>query len=383
MKQFFTLSISFLFIFLLNNCKLPDYYIKRDKPEAGFRFASRRLGGTRQNTKVLKTLEYGFRTANERDIAQVKLLKENNDLDSWKKVHAINIKLLKRQQAIEDKLPLVSKDGYRPIIKLHPVEEWEQESFDKVAELYLKEIRKNIKIAETGKKLYARKAYRLLDQLKYDHGWTSPLETVLGDSAMMLGTAYYLLKLENANGYNRENDLLIWLDKKGFETKNKWKKIHRFPHDNIDYDFDVTLEMLGTYVSGNNRSTSCTHYEKEIQVGKKTVTDTSGKVTYEPIYEEVHATVTEVELSKNARAEAYISVVDRRTGRVLVKYKSCGSDSFSDEYCTYTGDARALDFCCSGGGFDSFPSDWSMLRDCAADLRWSLLRQVKKIDVLE
>ena len=380
MKQLYAIFLFAFLLFFLSKCRSPEYYIKHEKPDEAFRFAIKRVKGKKQKTKHLQTLEYGYNVANERDIALVNNYKQNDDLNSWKKIHYLNQLLLFRQEKLEPYLPLVSEEGYRPYFKSNPVKEWEDESFWKVTELYLKEIRNLLVLAEKGEKLQARKANLYLHKLVSEHGYDAPELSILEDSTYMLGTTYFLMDIYGLHGNWRSNEIINWVMGNGFSLKNKWKEIHLTPYNEINYDFVVEVKITSEYVSGDNVSSSCRRYSKEIEVGKKEIKDTSGNVTYEPIFETVHATVQEFDLSKSANIQADLIISNPKTGQTILTKRICGTDSFSDSYCVISGDARATDKCCSGRG-DSFPSDKYMLKCSANSLRYSVLRYLKRVDV--
>ncbi|MEZ4932673.1 MAG: hypothetical protein R2788_11200 [Saprospiraceae bacterium] len=382
MKQYFTLFfLLFTTIFFLQ-CRLPTYYIKRDNPEAAFRFAANRLKGKKQKTKHLQTLEYGYNTSYERDIALINKLKNKKDLNSWKSIHYINQQLLARQEKVEQLLPLASEEGFRPYIPLYPVREWEEESFWKVTDLYLTEIRNLLNGAKRGQKLKARKANDYLFQLNKQHGYDGPELIGLEDSTYVLGTAYFFIDIYSSSHSNNLFQIIDWISENDFYQKNKWKEIHTFRNEYINYDFAVELNVMNYYVSGDQISSSCQSYSKEIEVGKKEVKDTSGKVTYEPIYQTIQATVQEFNLSKNASINADLRVIDLKTGGIIWRNRIYGSDSFSDSYCQISGDCRATTVTCSSF-HQSFPNDESMLKNCATGIRRNVLSVLKKIDVVE
>ena len=97
MKQFYLMFAFLVFAFFFQ-CRLPDYYIKNEKPDAAFHFASKKLDNKKQKTKHLQTLEYGFNATNERDIALIEELKKNHDLRAWKRIHYINQEMLARHE---------------------------------------------------------------------------------------------------------------------------------------------------------------------------------------------------------------------------------------------------------------------------------------------
>ena len=280
-------------------------------------------------------------------------------------------------------LPVASEEGYRPHFKLYPAREWEEESFWKVTDLYFEKINEQLRQAKNGKKLKARQANQLLYQLTNEHGYDGPEIPMLMDSTCILGTAFFYLNMyAEPHVWNKEA-VLDWLcSHRYFFKKSPWKIIHTLPEKEIKYDFSVELKINEVYVSPDNFSNSSRCYEKEIEVGKREIKDTSGNVTYEPIFEKVRATITTYELNKKASINAELTVYDLVNGIVVLRKNICGVDRFCDSYCAVRGDERAVDKSCSCI-IPSFPSGQYMLKNSADNLARQILGKVKKIDVLE
>lgn len=378
------LIFAFLILtFCFSNCKFPDYYIKNNKPDAAFKMASKKLNRKTHKTKFLQTLEYGFNIANERDVKLANELKKYDDLQTWKRIHRLNTDLLFRQNTIEPYLPLVSKEGYRPYFKLNDVKKWEEESFWKVTELYLKEIDDKIKIAQTGKKLKAREAHYLIKELEEEHGYNSEETKILFDSTYEMGLAYIYLNIFSDQDVWNAGNIYNWIINSNTRfNSDYWKVVHLFPDKRIDYDLVAEVNVYNTYVSGENVSSSCERFEKEVEVGKREVKDTAGNVTYEPIFETVTATVTTYELNKSARVNARVEIYDPKTNVIVRRKDICGTSAFCDKYSIISGDRRAV-----SGSFScvrpSFPSDRNMLKTAAYRLPRDIKRQLKNVDVLE
>ncbi|MEO1258126.1 MAG: hypothetical protein AAFZ15_04990 [Bacteroidota bacterium] len=381
MRQYFTLSF-FAFLFIFSQCTSLEYYVEKNKPDAAFRHASRKLNQEKIKTKHLQLLEYGFNISNERDIDRINKLKEKESLSNWKGIHSLNREVLFRHNKIEPYLPLESIEGYRPYFKFYPAKKWEEESFWKVTELYLKEIRNNLLLGTKGKRLKARYANSLIDQLMNNHGYAGKEMDELIDSTLVFGTAYFGLNFFTNSNFREEGEIVRKLLRYNyFFKKDKWRVIEINPDEDMDYDFIVDVEIYDTFVS-EDISSSCRRYEKEIEVGKKEIKDTAGNVTYEPIFETVKAEVTTYTLTKDAGIRANITVYSPKDNRIILDKGILGTDSFCEKYCTMSGDSRATSISCSGF-CPSFPSDRVMINNSVRPLSKAVLRNLKRIDVLE
>ena len=381
MRQYYTLAI-FAFLFIALQCKSPEYYINKNKPDAAYRFASRKLKKDNIKTKHLQILEYGYNTANERDINIINQLKEYDNLKNWKRIHYLNQQMLSRHDKIEPYLPLVSFEGYRAYLRMYPVKEWEEESFWRVTDLFLKEIRDNLFLGAEGYKLRARIAYHLIDELMNDHGFIGKEMSELIDSSIYLGTAYFGLNFFTKSNYREEAEIVDKLyDYNYFFKKGKWKTIELNPDKDLNYDFIVDVEVWDSYTSENTNS-SCERFEKEIEIGKKEIIDTAGNVTREPIYKTVEAEIVTYTLTKDATIRANITVYSPKNNQTILKKRIYGTDSYCDSYCTLNGDGRATSKSCNGFS-PGFPSDRQMINNCVRPLGRVVMQSLKKIDVSE
>lgn len=113
------------------------------------------------------------------------------------------------------------------------------------------------------------------------------------------------------------------------------------PQD-VSFEADCILRSTKSgYATKEKRSQSTKTYDEEIEVGKEAITDTSGTVTYEPIYETVFAYENTTKITVTLSTTTWINVKNN-TGQCHKgswSFQSEVSDTY--EEVRYTGDSRA------------------------------------------
>lgn len=358
----------------------PQEFQQKHDHDTVVKFASRRLDNKRHSTEWAKVLESSFAQANENDLRKIEALKAQNTALDWERIHAINEQIMKRQKRVEPLLPIVSEDGYRPDLRLLPVNEMLAESRREVIDHYLPEIESNLQIGRDGDKLAARKAHSRIVFLRNKYDWKEQAAKTLQDEAFELGKVYVLLDVQARWFFhgNRVIDHLYFWGVSG----NRWQVIHISKQPGIHYDFIAALDIIDATISPDNMNTTCNTVTEKVQVGQEAVKDTNGVVvSYKPVYQEVSATIQQVNASKNANLTAEFSIYDA-SGRQLRTDWIWASDSFSESFCYYTGDSRvSATNGCRTSNTVWFPTDWQMMDNCASDLRYRLNCLIGEADV--
>jgi hypothetical protein len=373
-------SQTLLLSILLVGCASPMEFQSKHDHDTVVKFASRRTDNKRQGTEWTKVLESSFVQANEMDLRKIEELKAQNTAQAWERIHAINQRIEKRQARVEPLMPLVSKDGYRPDLRLLPVEEMLAESRAAVIERYLVEIEENIGLARNGQRLKARTAFDRIYFLRKKFQWKDPLSKTLEDEALALGRVYVLLDMNGGYGFYShtvENDFDFW------GLSSLWRVVHRRPQPGIRYDFQAEVDVVYADVSPNRIDRSSRTVTEEIVVKREPVRDTSGNIIrYEVTKETICATIEQIEARKEASLRAECRVYDLATGQRVLFDFVWANDSFSESFCTYSGDTRiSATNGCRSSDYVSFPSDWQMLGNCTDDLRFSVGCLLGRVDL--
>lgn len=361
-----------LALLFLTGCYSQGIPLKKNEFDSDVRYASNRLDGKRQKTKNVKKLEAAFAKANQFDLYQIDSLRLLATPEAWEKIHALNQRIQKRQQRVGPLLPIMGNDGYRPDIRFLPTEEMLAESRQEVIGRYSSEIETNMTAARLGKKLSARAAYARIVYLQKSYDWDAPIAQDQAEEALTLGRVYILLEMENQAGYDG-NTALEYLDARPLSIGNFWQVVHRSKQPHTPYDFLVKTAMRSAWVHGENIDRSCCTVNEEILIRTETVTDTSGKVSYKPIYETATATICNITATKRAELNSDFQVFDFNTGRELFSRPIWSSSSFSETFKTYSGDSRVSQTSgCRMSDTVIFPSNWQIMKDCADDLRFQI-----------
>lgn len=374
MLRYFHFHLLLLAVFatLLLGCTSATIKLQKNEYDQTVRFASNRLDGKRHKTKHVKSLEMAFAQANKIDLHSIDSLKNYDTPYGWELIHAIHQRIQRRQERVEPLLPLVGDDGYRPDIRLLPVEEMVESSRQEVIGRYFKEIENNMVAARLGKKLSARAAYHRIAYLRKKYAWDDPIGGELAEEALPLGTVYILLEMDNWAGFDG-NTALQYLYNWPVQSGSFWQVVHRNKQLHTQYDFLVKTTMRSTWIYGENIDRNCSTVSEEILVRTETVTDTSGKVTYKPIYETATATICNITATKRAELNTDFQVFDFNTGHELFSRPIWSSSSFCETFKTYSGDSRVSQTSgCRTSEYVSFPADWQMMEDCADDLRFQI-----------
>ncbi|MBK8565925.1 MAG: hypothetical protein IPN76_21930 [Saprospiraceae bacterium] len=352
------LLLSILFV----GCSSPMEFQSKHDHDTVVKFASRRTDNKRSGTEWAKVLESSFAQANEMDLRKIEEMKALNTAEAWERIHTINLRIEKRQDRVEPLLPIVTEDGYRPDLRLLPVEEMLAESRREVVDHRLPEIEQNLQSGREGDKLAARKAHGRIASLREKYGWDEPLAISLQNEALSLGRVYVLLDMAT-RWYFDGNRVINQIDFWGV-SGNRWQVIHTSEKPGVHYDYRAALEIINASVSPDTWNTTSNTVTENVQVGQEAVKDTNGVVTYKPIYKEVCATIYYVNASKNATVTAELNIYDA-TGRRLRSDMIWASDNFSENFSYYTGDAReSATNGCRTSNTVFFPSDWTMMDNC-------------------
>lgn len=365
-------------------CLSPNEALQKKDPDTVVKFASRKLDGKRPKTAWAKALETAFAQANKEDLLRIEELKLLGTLAAWEQIHGIHEGMERRHQRVEPLLPLVSEDGYRPDIRLLPVADMLAESRREVIELSLPVIEELLRNAHGGQRLQARAAYDRIAVLRKKYRWSDAQTDELQDEARALGTVYILLDYDNFAGFGGMQ-LVQNFDYHSSFGGGFWQSIDTRRSPGVRYDFEVDVDLLSASVSPTFIDSDKTTYTQEVETSRKAIKDTCGVVVgYDITYAKATATIERVSVRKEASLAATVQVYDAITGEPIRCDRIWSDDKFSEDYCTYTGDASvAAANGCSSKGSAAIPSDWQMLDNCASDFRFSFDCLLRNVDLEE
>jgi hypothetical protein len=243
-------------------------------------------------------------------------------------------------------MPLESKDGYKPDLLIRSDMAERESASRKASAQYL--YQQSETLLGTGRRADARAAYSLLFNLKenYYAYWENTIGLL--DSAAIVGIEHVLLTgdYQFSPGH----------------IDSKWQKFYRDPYARDSFDIIIRSMGLQVNVGSEVENKTCYSQSKQIEVGYNEKKDSSGHVIERtPIYDEISATVTEIELSKSANANVWLEVINAQTGIIMLRQPISSMYNFSAKSVNINGDRRALSYCPTESTFcASTPSYWEM-----------------------
>lgn len=154
------------------------------------------------------------------------------------------------------------------------------------------------------------------------------------------GASHFYHDLESLKEECIEHGSIYVIAPSDFNDSNKF--IYSIPKDsNQKADCIITIDYGYPNVSESTNTSQKTH-QKKVVVGQNTVTDTTGKVTYEDILQDVYAYENINQITYTARQHLSVDV-EELTSECFLKSRSV--NLCETEVCTeinYTGDLRAV-----------------------------------------
>ncbi len=360
-------------------CRSAQKMAESGNYDGAIEYAAKRLRGKKnKKDELVRVLEYAFERAQTRDLNRLDHLTSQNTRESWDKAYNLALDIRDRQYLVEPLVPLRSKAGYIARFDFVDIERTLAESRDKASSMLYAEAERYLKIAETGDRSAARRAYDLLDELgkKYNKDYRDRQH--LMSTALRLGASYTIFSMTNASNQilpaRFENELMTLSTR---DLDSRWKKFDSRPEPNKNYQYQAkfvlhTVEVSPEFVR-ENRYTD----ERIIEDGFEYVLDKRGNVVKDSLGNDVkqprkvliRADVLEINQRKTARVEGKLEVFDA-TGTKLLDRRPIGTTvAFDHLSVSYRGDERALSDktrCNLGNAPAPFPTNAQMM-ELAAD----------------
>ena len=379
-------SLPLLIILVLYACANPAKLLEQGKYNRALEVSSWQLKHGRIKAKELSALETAFYLVSQQDSQAVADLRNTNRPEVWPEIYQKAIIINNRQHKIRALQAELEQADYSPHLDFYPAKSLLVEAAEKSALYHYANAQQYIPSARGGDRHAARHAFDELGKsLNYIEGFKDVFSLQL--EMKELGTTHLLLNFVDGPRYYDPSllDNLLW----GyvFPIEKDWIVIHKELADapTIHFEMDVYFDQL--YVSRNREDCSTCTNSVEVEDGfitKKvwSAKDSAYVEVKEQQYKTVSATVTTIVQSKEASASLQMTLYDATNGQQIDKYQLIGSEDWSNEYSSYTGDSRALTISCSGasGICSMFPADSSLLDDAIEDLRyefWQYIRQVE------
>lgn len=331
-----------------------------------------------------------FKQAQQRDMNEIKRLKQRNDPSCFTKIYKLYSRIDLRQQATQNKLPLVSNDGYRPKFDFEEVGRKLSQAKTGSFNFELGQVMDLIKQARKGSKYFAREAAKKLHAIKKYKMQTGKIQELISE-ANYLGTTRVLVKLENKSSslIPREvKDAVLQIHTK--DIKRPWTEFYTKREGRNDFDYISLVTIDELKVSPAQEDVH--HYadEKEVADGWQYVLDKKGNVLKDSLgndikvekFKKIYANLHDVKRCKKAFVRGKVIFRKPNGARVFSTEPVNVSAVFQNSFATYDGNKNAL----SNESKNKlnqmevpFPSDHALVMDAVTELKIELRRILQRV----
>lgn len=346
--------LHFLVIVLLTgiisqSCNTPKKMLHTGNYVAAINKSVSKLRKDKDNDKIVLILEEAYAKANESDLQRILFLKKEGKPDNWSEVYLIYSRLTSRQDKVKPLLPLKIKSENRQA--KFPIEDYTDDMIaakQKAAEyLYTS----SMKMLETGSKQRARQAYQQLTEVKRLYPTYKDADEQL-NRARYMGTNFVLVQNKNTSGIPLPPEMERQLA--NFDTRfldKEWVVYHLSPAPNIDYDYDIIVNLQAINISPESYREKQFDREREIVDGWVYAQDVKGNYILDSLgnkiktdkYVRISCRVTQVSLRKEAQLLGSVDYFNRQTKQRLVSVPVNASGIFDHSFAVIQGDPKALD----------------------------------------
>ena len=366
---------------MMTSCASIQKLVDQGRYDDAFELAVKKLAGKKKkNPKYVAGLETAFERLTERDMKQIKLLKQDDRPSNWVKINNIHERIARRQSIVEPILPLYDKKGYKAAFRFVRIDDMIQESKEKAAGFYYASGLKSLEAAERGDKRAARRAY---DELNKTKQYFTPYRdrTALMQKAHELGIAHIVFEMKNnapayLPPYFEEELLRISTG----DINNFWNQYHLKMDKDISYDYKVVMNIRDIDVSPERMDAREYIDRKEVQDGFDYVLDENGNVAKDTLgndlkvkrFKIIEAVVLETTQHKAAIVGGYLEYFDLNTNDLLRSDPISVEAVFTNCAATFRGNYDALSRQSRrriGNHPMPFPRDEDLLVQAAQDLK--------------
>lgn len=375
--------LSFFLVLLLAGCgvKQTRSYLTSGDYDLAIGRAVEGLRGNKDKKgkqEYVYMLEEAFAKAKERDLAQIALLRKENNPANNEEIYNTILKLHQRQEMIRPLLPLRLIEAKRDAKFSFDDYSDEIVSSKNALAKYLYENASQLLLVND--KMVARRAYDdfvYLDQLSPNF---KDVKTKI-DKAREKGTDFVRVSTANQTGMVIPSRLEQYLlDFSTYGLNDRWTVYHSTPVKGISYDFGLTVNFAGISLSPEQVKEREFTKEREIKDGKRRkldrngnpIRDSLGNYIMEDNIKKVRAKIREFRQFKACQVTAKVDYVDLKSNQLLQTFPLASEFVFENMFARYKGDVRAVEddyrrlF---DGKQMPFPPNEQMVYDTGQDLK--------------
>lgn len=380
---------------LITACQSPRKLNENGNYDDAVSLCVRKLKGKKnKKDKFVRELETAFQKAQNRDLARIKKLTEENRPEYWKEINHLHRTIGSRQEKIAPLLPLNSKSGYRAKIDLLDIDKLETDSRSKAAAYQYNEAKNLVTRGEQGDLLAARAAYAKLVELENNYYQVYQDKELLKAKALDLGTAKILFEISNKSDKILPgifNERLTNIGKNDLDSP--WKSYYFAQEPNTFYHYKAIFKIQNIEISPEKVAENRYTDESLMEDGWEYVLDSRGNVKKDSLGNDIKkikmsritADVLEIIQTKAVRLAGRVEYYDTLKG-TLLDTRELGTEIVFENYAsTFKGNEKALSKQTKsrlGNRPLPFPTDLDMLNQAADKLKPALRDELRRNNVL-
>jgi len=378
--------ITLFFIALLAGCgvKQTRSYLTSGDYDAAISQAVDGLRGNKEKKgkqEYIYLLEEAFAKAKIRDVAEIEMLRKENNPANNEQIYNTFRQLHQRQQLIKPLLPLrLIEDNREARFEFDDYSDEIVSSKNALAK-YLYDNASNLLLVND--KMVARRAYEDFAYLEQINPNFKDTRAKM-EKAREKGTDYVHVYTRNETGMiiptRLEADLL---DFGTYGLNDKWTVYHSTRKSGVNYDYALLLNFRTISISPEQVKEREFIAEREIKDGKRRKTDRNGNpvrdaegnYVMEDNIKKVKATVREFRQFKACQVTAKVDYLNLENNQLIQTFPLSSEFVFENIYARYKGDVRAVEddyrplF---NGKAVMFPPAEQMVFDSGTDLKAKL-----------
>lgn len=324
-------------------------------------------------------LQEAYNKATERDLSNIDFLKNDRNPENYLRIYDAYVGLDNRQERIKPLIPLTVNDREVAFNFSNYTNQIISYKNNASEQLYSTAST----LLKSNNKIDFRAAYNSLRDIEDINPNYKDVRQLM-DVAHQKGTDFVLVDMINDTQKmiptRLENDLLNF---SAYGLHNFWVEYHGSAEDNIDYDYNMRVNLRDINVSPEQIKERQVIKERQIADGKKNLLDERGRVVKDSLGNNI-----QVDNLKTVRCEYYeftqfkvtqvngnVEYVDLKTNQLVDAFPVSSEFVFQHIYATSRGDRRALDTSLIPfleQRSVPFPSEEQMIYDTGEDLKLKL-----------
>ncbi len=335
--------------------------------------------GKKSNQPYVFMLEEAYAKATDRDLEKIKFLKKDGNPANLESIYTIYANLNKRQELIKPLLPLpMLKNGRNAKFQFNDYSNEILNSKDKLSNYLYENAKKSLVTAKNKNDF--RNIY---DDLIY----LNNINPKYKDSQILLkeahnkGTDYVYVFIQNQTDkvipIRLEDDLLNF---DTYQLNNLWTVYHNNKQPQINYDFDIALNLREINISPEQIREKQIVQEKQVKDGWKYLQDSKGNAVKDSLgnnikvdnFKTIKSTLYQNTQYKSVQIIGQMTYFDLKNNQLIKSFPIESGFNFEHNYATYRGDKNALDqnyLDLLNYKYVPFPSNEQMIYDSGEDLK--------------